>query len=42
MQSLLMRVEHNISSKLTGKFAKLCFMLIGTVSKQKFLSKPYL
>jgi hypothetical protein len=37
-----MQVKQNFSSKLAGKFAKLCFMLIETVSKQKFLSKPYL
>jgi hypothetical protein len=37
-----MQVEHNFSSKFVVKFSKLCFMLIETVSKQKFLSKPYL
>jgi len=41
MQSFLMQAEHNFSSKLTSKFTKLCFMIIETVSKQKFFSKPY-
>lgn len=38
----LMQVEYNFSSKLASKIANLCFMLIETVSKQKFLSKLYL
>jgi hypothetical protein len=42
MQSFLVQVEKILTSKLAGKFAKLCFMLIETVRKQRFLGIPYL